>query len=211
MKPILFSGEMVEAIQENRKTVTRRPVRPKLRDHEVGFQIIRDDDTGQYIRCEYYDEYGNETRPMNEPYRKGGILYVRETWNFLPCIDCPEKEECKRTPEEYSDREMVAEGCYIYKEAVLDPSRICWRPSIHMPREAARIFLRVKRVIAQKVKDITDDDAIAEGFASREDFVVCFMRMYPDCTEDSWVWAIEFKQINKAEALICSVRLMTNE
>lgn len=176
MKPILFSGEMVRAILNNNKSATRRPVRPRYRDGEAGFQVITKSKTGEYVRIEYYDEWENDTRIMPEPYRLGDILYVRETWS-----DC-------------------AEG-YAYKADFPDSDGWGWRPSIHMPKAAARIFLRVQQVNVQKVKDVTEADAMAEGFSTLEEFIETIRKMYPDITLESLVWVIEFEQISKAEAL----------
>ncbi len=66
-----------------------------------------------------------------------------------------------------------------------------------MPKEAARIFIRVTRLWVERVRDITEAQARAEGFSSRAKFLEAFLKMYPDCTEDSWVWAIEFERISK--------------
>lgn len=164
MKPILFNTEMICAILDGLKTVTRRPIKPHYRPDEAGFQIITDANTGAYVRIEYYDEWENETRIMTNPYQCGDILYVRETWQFLPCIDCPEQfSGCNKQPLEYEDRDMVAEGCNIYRADCLDPSRVCWRPSIHMPREAARIFLRVADVRVERLHEFGIEDAKKEG------------------------------------------------
>lgn len=84
MKPILFNTEMVCAILDGRKTVTRRVVKPRYRDDEAGFQVITITNTGEYVRIEYYDEWENETRLMREPYNPGDILYVREAFLQTP-------------------------------------------------------------------------------------------------------------------------------
>lgn len=223
MKPILFNTEMICAILDGLKTVTRRPIKPHYRPDEAGFQIITDANTGAYVRIEYYDEWENETRIMTNPYQCGDILYVRETWQFLPCIDCPEQfSGCNKQPLEYEDRDMVAEGCNIYRADCLDPSRVCWRPSIHMPREAARIFLRVMDVRAERLRDIAYADIIREGIteedidereainreASSKDL---YSRLWNSTVKPAdlplygwdanpWVWVIEFERIRKEEA-----------
>lgn len=92
------------------------------------------------------------------PYRPGDILYVRETWAI-----------CADLFGEFPD--------YIYRADIpqsdLDEAkrkRFRWRPSIHMPCEAARIFLRVTDVRVERVQDITDEDARREGCSDREDY-----------------------------------------
>lgn len=93
-----------------------------------------------------------------------------------------------------------------------------WRPSIHMPKEAARIFLRVKDVRIERLNDMQEDDAIAEGFPDRgvdadsplERFSVLWdktikreqIREY-GWYANPWVWVIEFEKISKEEAMKC--------
>lgn len=151
MKPILFSTEMVRAILEGRKTVTRRVINPRYCKDEAGFQVITTMD-GDFVRVEKIDENecgifqdGTE-RYVRPPYQPNDILWVRETW-------------C-----EYN-------GYFHYKESEIsnDPAwlkdkNIKWSPSIYMPCTAARIFLRVIDVKVEQLQDITQDGAIAEGF-----------------------------------------------
>lgn len=134
MKPILFNTEMVRAFLANRKQVTRRVVKPHYRDGETGFRIVTNAHTSKYVRVEYFDEWEDETRWMAEPYRPGDILYVRETF-------------------------FEHNGHYYYKadgkhEALAQLGiTFKWRPSIHMPREAARIFLWVADVRVERLQD----------------------------------------------------------
>lgn len=153
IKPILFNTEMVNAILDGRKTQTRRLVKPNFRSDEYGFQIITNTHTGEFVRIEYYDEFENETRWMKQPYEIGDILWVRETWGKLT--------ECDVFPpyEPHEER-------FIYRADRGDPDHFQakWHPSIHMPKDAARIFLRVKDVRVEKLHDISVLDAINEGF-----------------------------------------------
>lgn len=116
---------------------------------------------------------------MCQPYCTGDILYVRETW-------------CEG--ETFSES-----GRYFYR-ADDDYCPCRWHPSIHMPKEAARLFLRVTKVWLQQLKDVTEGDAKAEGFDSRDKFCAAISKMYPDCTEDSWLWVNEFERISKEMA-----------
>lgn len=136
-KPILFSTNMVQAILDDKKTATRRVVKGYAAEH------IEIDVDGSVIGV--YDQFEGCVRPATEyaRYKPGDILYVRETW----------------TP-----------GCmggYIYKaghEYADDLTRLKqWRPSIHMPKEAARIFLRVTVVRCERLQDISVADVWAEG------------------------------------------------
>ena len=151
-KPILFNTEMVRAILDGRKTQTRRLLKPKYRPEEESFQIITNAHSGRFIRVEYCDEYGNETRWMPQPCEVGDILWVRETWGRLT--------ECNVYPPYEPEEER-----FIYRADIGDPDHFQakWHPSIHMPKEAARIFLRVKNVRVERLNDIGNADAIFEG------------------------------------------------
>ena len=149
--PILFNAEMVQAILNGKKTQTRRPLKPRFRENEAGFQIITNLHSGEFVRVEYYDEFEDTTRYMNPPCNPGDILWVRETWaqynangRIIYRADADGRDLAAHY-NEYGNREAY------------------WRPSIHMPREAARIFLRVKDVRVERLGEINDEDAIAEG------------------------------------------------
>ncbi|GHV34930.1 hypothetical protein FACS18949_11900 [Clostridia bacterium] len=143
MKPILFKTDMVRAILDGRKTQTRRVLKPQPKG------------TPRYnnLRYHWYDHYFspglpfvNDVTPMpRQPFRVGDILWVRETW-------------------------LEAEGTCHYRADTTSEIQRClvddghrWKPSIHMHREAARLFLRVTDVRAERVQDITIKDCIAEG------------------------------------------------
>ena len=137
MKPILFNTEMVRAILEGRKTVTRRVVKlpSNIKSQRDGFYTLYAEGTcyeNQHI--EELEQY------LRQPYKVGDVLYVRETWN------------------------EVTNG-YVYK-ATNEPVMVNgykislrWRPSIHMPKAAARIFLKVTDVRVERLRDITDPEA----------------------------------------------------
>lgn len=225
MKSIRFpppaADEMIRAILADRKTVTRRPVRPHYRGDEVGFQIITNLHTGAYVRIEYYDEWENETRIMTEPYCPGDVLYVRETWQYAYNLDGNEQ------PIEGTGRYLYAAddlpepfGFWVNPDGTHRDS-MPWRPSIHMPREAARIFMRVTDVRVERVQDIAYADIIREGIteedidereainreASSKDL---YSRLWnstvkPDDLSlygwdaNPWVWVIEFERITKED------------
>ena len=91
------------------------------------------------------------------PWKPGDVLYVRETWSWMNAMDCgsPCIGPCKQYKGEY--------GCFIYK-ATNNIFTDGWNPSIHMPREAARLFLKVKDVRLERLRDVffTDSAAILE-------------------------------------------------
>lgn len=156
-KPILFNTEMVQAIQNGRKTVTRRIVKPQPEDindiiykHTCGKWFISPD-----------DDNVPETK-IKPPYKVADILYVRETWFYEEHMHDITAGEADLPSGKYSFR-------YVYKAEYPDyPVNVGvgadgWRPSIHMPKEAARIFLRVADVRVERLQDIDGYGILAEG------------------------------------------------
>lgn len=182
MKPILFNTEMVRAILDGRKTVTRRVVKPQPKA-----ALLPMPDSMCWPGC-----FANAEEPMvyRPPYKSGDILYVRETWNGDWCDH------------------------YIYKadggsaKAAGYAAEPKWRPSIYMPCEAARLFLRVTDVRVELLQDIDDDGVVAEGLE-----IGCYFddlwnntikpsdRALYGWAANPWVWVIEFERISKDEAL----------
>ena len=151
-RPILFNTEMVQAIMDGRKTQTRRLV--KTTDG-IPLHWYSDAAAKTYI---FHADYCNVKKA---PCEKGDILWVRETWTPY----CMNIKTCPNG--------VLAHAKYCYKASVDDawhgcvddslPESCRWRPSIHMPKEAARIFLRVKNVRVERLQDISVLDAINEG------------------------------------------------
>jgi hypothetical protein len=140
--PIIFSGEMVRAILEGRKTQTRRVIKP-----EPEYVLEGENFPDGSVDCGYVWEFPK--CPYDSP---GDVLYVRETWATQPYLD-----GC-------SPRDLSRVESYLFWKATYDGQ--CngrWRPSIHMPRWASRILLRVIDVRAEQLQKITDDDAKKEG------------------------------------------------
>jgi hypothetical protein len=145
-RPILFSTPMVKAINEDRKNMTRRIADKEISNH---FDIDVDGTAISYIDQETGDKY-----PPIELCRfsVGDILWVRETWSYIEPDDLnPGRFIYKASPETYYP---------IFEET------ITWRPSIFMPREACRIRLKVKNVRVERLHEITEEDAKAEGITS---------------------------------------------
>lgn len=163
MKPILFNTEMVKALLEGRKTVTRRIIKPQPSDTAEMRYIFaggRKSDVGKWSD---WQQGVTDAPKWNPPYHADDILYVRETWTELFYVD----------PDGYThwDQSMYYYAADGTPDTVLvdadgfelDDQRIKWKPSIHMPKEVARIFLRVKRVSVERVQEITVKDAAMEG------------------------------------------------
>lgn len=201
MKPILFNTEMVRANLEDRKTNTRRLVKGYALEH------MEIDTDGAIIGV--YDQNEGRVRSVMDfaPYQPGDILYVRETWS------------------------TDANGDYVYRanygvteDDSFPPSMFKWHPSIHMPKKAARLFLRVTDVMVERLQDIDDDGAKAEGAnwcngkhigfeeKMRRSAVTRFAEIWNTTIKPAdlekygwdanpWVWVIEYERISKEEAL----------
>lgn len=165
-KPILFNTDMVCSILDERKSTTRRIAKGVYPYSEYGGFATR-------IKGELTGPVSEENIiKLKAPYQLGDILYVRETWAFQCCIDCMniyEDDSCMigKTSTIHEDKDSVSEGCYIYKAGHAQPNRITWRPSIYMPKTAARIWLKVTDVRVEWLHDMTLDDFLSEGVVIR--------------------------------------------
>lgn len=174
--PILFSGPMVEAILEGRKTQTRRIIKPQLR----------------------VEEYPNMPGVLFTPY--GG----KDWWvNSQPSHPAHISKACDKQP---GDRLWVRETWAMYSPLDVvyraGSKTSCtgrWKPSIHMPRWASRITLEVASVRVERLQDITEADAKAEGFESVSDFKTLWEKLNKKSgfgwDANPWVWVIQFKEV----------------
>lgn len=156
IKPILFNTEMVRAILDGRKTCTRRVIKPQPQSrlcytyagsHKgcIGKWTYPNRGAHEFWGEEYKlpENIKDEelSKQWNPPYHTDDILYVRETWKKAP------------------------NGYYYYedwqKDDIADVTK--WKPSIHMPKEAARIWLKVTDVRVERLQDITPKGAESEG------------------------------------------------
>lgn len=200
-KPLLFSTEMVRAILDGRKTQTRRVVKFKkeITDTEIGFSAFTDSGEFEVRGTHANGEYGCSFFKM--PYQVGDVLWVRETYNY------------------FNSSKISKE--YLYKADGNDPL-MKWKPSIFMPKEACRIKLQITKIKIERIQNITDKDAKAEG--ATEGIKVDAMKIFKGLGDwkipspfgsynlgflelwcringcDSWlhnpyVWVIEFKVI----------------
>ncbi len=160
--PILFNGDMVRAILGNQKTATRRVIK---QEKYLGVLQSPSRRCNPDIPDKYYIK-----RLVNPPCEAGDILYVRESWAFQCCLDCMENADkpegdclLGKTSTIHEDKDSTSEGCYIYRADHPTPEHIIWRPSIHMPKAAARIWLRVTDMYPQRLQEMTLDDFAKEG------------------------------------------------
>ena len=156
--PILFSGDMVKAILDGQKTQTRRVVKVDKPDEWEAENNCRDSEYGANIPCYIRRKVSTEERGIYYPhYDVGDKLYVRETWKEYEKV-CGQGETCHTETflayraDEKTDIKRPSEW-YNGK----------WHPSIHMPKEAARIWLEVTDVRVERLQEITWEDALAEG------------------------------------------------
>ncbi len=145
-KPILFNTDMVWAIQDGRKTETRRIVKPQPPKDANGTYERMDNGNFQLKVAPYESIYDYEIKPK---YQVGDILYVRETWQYIDFAG-DENGYVYKASENGKDWEENTENW-------------TWKPSIHFPKCAARIFLRVTSVRPEWLQDIDDDGVVAEG------------------------------------------------
>lgn len=148
IKPILFNTEMVRAILDGRKSCTRRIVTPR-RKAACGFYVTKKADGTFSGIYEYYESMSDN--PLMPPYQPGDILYVRETFY--------EDEDCILYK---ADNEKLAGYRNMRGEDIV----VKWHPSIHMPKEAARIWLRVMNVRVERLQEITIEGIRNEGISS---------------------------------------------
>ncbi|WP_243126514.1 ASCH domain-containing protein [Clostridium sp. HBUAS56010] len=205
VKPILFNTDMVRAILDGRKTVTRRKI-----DVDISNQF--DIEVDGTVICYIDQATGDSHNHINLcRYHPGDILYVRETWH------------------EYVKRVGKGGDCYLaefygYKASVKnsEDANTPWKPSIHMPKEAARIWIKVTDVRVEKLQDITEEQAIKEGcctfqdktgngkfndiiefdLTARDAFAELWnstLKKDSNCTwaHNPWVWVIEFERCEK--------------
>lgn len=161
IKPILFNTEMVRANLDGRKTCTRRIVKGFIPNDAVWGYTAFTPKGCISCRGTFADGYGEKFFKL--PYQPCDILYVRETWEHFECCCCEGDEHgnCYREPQQSVLNKSC--GCYMYRatDEIYGDAR--WHPSIHMPKEAARIWLKVTDVRVERLKDMTDNDALKEG------------------------------------------------
>lgn len=229
MKPILFNTEMVKAILEGRKTVTRRKIEKWNGASDTsGFWRNIDENGKTYIkdynRSSCWQEESHYIRDYAK-YQKGDILYVRESFmdhhTYFLHNDLPNPHILYRA--DYDEEDASLMSCGIDK----------WKPSIHMPKEYARLFLKVTDVRIERLQDIRYYEIFKEGIKSAD---VCNSKCHNDLlcaikqacgvcfvidvfktlwnstikkTEmdqygwdaNPWVWVYEFEVISKEEAM----------
>lgn len=201
--PIIFNTEMVRAILDGRKTQTRRVLKaqPHVIDTVIGERLVIEDPLNSDSYLDFINAKSTSRITKHCPFGQvGDQLYVRETWRqFNSSDECGCSEYPCGCPNN---------GTILFK-ATGDSGESKWKPSIHMPRSAARIILEVTDVRVERVQDISERDAWAEGFDGYDDDVTGGQSGYDEFCEawqsiygekswqsNHWVWVIEFKVIS---------------
>ena len=195
--PILFNTEAVQAILSGRKTCARRVIKDAVKEN----QEINKNGKGEF---ELYDITSRCSIPKGKiykpPYQPGDILYVRETW-------CDDRQFTHAS----------TAGRYFYKAS--ENGKFKWKPSIHMPKEIARIWLKVTDVRVERLQDIDENGAESEGAMDNRGFIHSpddeydrihtakehFIEIWNSTIKKSeldkygwsanpWVWVIEFER-----------------
>lgn len=202
-RPILFSTPMVQAILEGRKTQTRRVINNDL---------IQDwDDNDPTYGPFYADEYGDYHKTVDRcPYGfPDDLLYVRETWNLW--LNDEGSEGYTRLIQFKADGDtiVVPEEQHEWFDQKEERGYL-GRPGIHLPKWASRIWLKVKDIRVERLQDISEEDAKAEGppmvckdgipYLSHTNAFKClwdrinFDRGY-GVGKNPWVWVVEFERV----------------
>ena len=213
IKPILFNTQMVQAILDGRKTTTRRIVKGNINDLDLigtGSSKCNDTfDTTLFGKLDKEKVWNSDVKErVKAPYMPGDILYVRETWFEGDILDFNE--------------DIAKRNIVLYRTDDLekyDIEEIKWRPSIHMPKRLARIFLKVTGVRVERLKRIEAGQCESEGINlgykienafDAGEYCKAFGELWDstvnkkDMDKYSWnanpyVWAIEFERIEKSE------------
>lgn len=221
-RPIIFRGDMVRAILDGRKTQTRRVV--KVREHPQAERV-------QHFEGERWDwlRYdGLKLATFRCPYgQPGDRLWVRETFSMQHCVGWESPPFNDGRPVKWRDLSDIEGFTPVWVQPhyrATDPApdlcceregcRQCetmgygphWKPSIHMPRWASRITLEITDVRVERLQDISEDDARAEGCRGNattacgcegliEDYCCLWESINGPGSWDAnpWVWVIEFQ------------------
>lgn len=220
VKPILFNTEMVRAILDGRKSCTRRLIKSQPdKNHTYPLGFVTDSTEKKEVGCFGFgiNEYGGSIQYVKPPYQPGDILYVRETWERFECWNCEgdERGNCPKEPKK-SVLDKTC-GCYMYRATDEISGDAKWHPSIHMPKEATRIWLKVINVRVERLQKITADGIRNEGLSSAAvhcgDMEIALKEwenLWNSTIKKSnldrygfdanpWVWVISFERCEKPE------------
>jgi hypothetical protein len=217
----LFNQDMVKAFLENRKFRTSRPIK------NVKIEIYKATSTlhGEYYRVSLTEKddlvYDGGFKDFDfiindyARHRIGDVIYARETFDPVGTIyKFPEQYIYKASPE------LFPNDILRWMSGLKGDLKLHWHPSIHMPRSAARLWFRVTDVKVQKLEDVTEQDAVEDGFKYKgwaptfndpdsggdgecetplDQFQEFWLNQYGG--NQPWMWVYYLKPITKEEAL----------
>lgn len=232
LRPILFSTPMVLALLAGDKTQTRRKIKPQPIDNtEVDGNFFAGDHSG-YVKVDGHPHWRDQFVYQFAPYEVGDVLWVRETWAITTNInkqeDWPDRPHLILDPGD-PDQVVIyrADGFWQWlDDDGFTTERSFWKPSIFMPYAACRIWLEVVSVRLERLQDISEADAVAEGVYcyAQDDPTQTDYKNYLHKGDDDWgfvtakqsyqslwdsingkgawdenpyVWVIEFKRVEK--------------
>lgn len=211
VKPMIFNTDMVRALLDGRKVQTRRPITfPVKYSEHTGFSFM--DKLKKWWACGIgfgYEKTVKNFTDSKSPWHVGDLIYVRETFyqrgrHVMPMWPEAEPEDAVFVGERdvrFIGDELPDNGRYFGDKF--------WRkrPSIHMPRWASRLTLKVTDVRVERVQDISEQDAVKEGVHTDNplhvnwasaDFSRIWHSVYPGSWErNDWVWVIDFEVIHR--------------
>ncbi|HGE6094622.1 TPA: hypothetical protein ACGG75_000947 [Vibrio cholerae] len=214
--PMIFNTDMVKALMAGDKVVTRRPVSPQPEPSDYGYDWWPSKKFGSMVQvsgfekidCDYkrdlVEEMARDACPIANI---GDLIYVRETFRLFNHSDeCGCSDYCSCPPS----------GTPVYFATCGGDSESKWKPSIHMPRAASRLTLKVTDVRIERVQDITEEQAIKEGMPTDEEcqrmaiesglgwyqkpdiwFKNLWDSIYGNWHQNPYVWVIEFEVIHQ--------------
>ncbi|EIU5246556.1 TPA: hypothetical protein L4623_001513 [Pseudomonas aeruginosa] len=203
-RPILFNDQMVRAILEGRKTVTRRIAKP-VKHPDLGNIYA----PGALVLEHEPQHVVDRACPYGQP---GDRLWVREAWQG-PLISDEEQaanQSWWKDMTKFQDQAHCAYRASGDNNEYVDPDgyfHCKWKPSIHMPRWASRILLEITAVRVERLQDITPNQCIAEGAWREKDkelgrgqeAIAAFADLWRstggDWDANPWVWVVEFKRV----------------
>lgn len=205
--PMIFNQQMVAALVDGRKNVTRR----QLTNQPIKNGAFWNFKWGAGSSLDYLPIVAGHATAQAAPFKVGDLIWVRETF----CIGRFDEVDAEHP----ADRELIIDQCtaddyyiarqFAYQEGATELDEVKWKPSIHMPRKASRLTLRVTGVRCERLQQITEESAKKEGahlqygrFGNnpttprfKNGFYKLWDSIYSNWDENPWVWVIEFELI----------------
>lgn len=195
VRPMIFNTEMINALLSGKKTVTRRPVKPQPTDSGNGYMWWPSNILQTMVNIDkmkgdlYWDGFASDMCPIASV---GDLIYVRETMDINQYLDMY-----------YLADDGLVDGDIPEDWYYREPEYVGRVPSIHMPRWASRLTLRITNISIERIQDITPQQALLEGIKHQSmncpiaEFGQLWNSIYNDWYENPYVWVIEFEVIHQ--------------